>query len=323
LSSQRLATVVAQRLGSGALTLLVVTVALFGALHLLPGSYANVVLGQHYTPAAAARLNREYGLSQSVVTQYIDWLRHALTGNLGSSLVTGQSVTGQLIGRMGVTFELALMAVIFVLVIGVPLGFVAGFAARGARSGGASRLLCATGMGLPDFVIGSFFVYFFSKYSLGLTIGNYVPIGTDLLANLRSMVLPAFTLAVFGIALVGRTTRDAVAREMASPHVVAAQSRGIAPRQIARRHVARNVLVPVLTVFATYTAYLFGGDVVVESLYSLPGIGQYLLNAINDRDYPVVAGAVLFAAAVFITINTLVDVAYAVIDPRLGAAEAQ
>jgi peptide/nickel transport system permease protein len=318
LTSRRLVSVVVRRVGSGALTLLIVTIVLFGAIHLIPGSYATVALGQHYTPAAAARLNQEYGLNQSFVTQYVDWLRHLIVGNLGASLVTGQAVSGQLAQRIGVTTELAFLAVLLTLMVGLPLGIAAGLTARRPRLGAASRVFGAVGMSVPDFVIGTAFVYVFSKYSLGLRVGGYVPFSSDPLANLRSMALPAITLAAFGIALVARTARDAVEKEMESAHVLAGVARGTPQWQLVRRHVLRNTMVPLLTVAATFTGYLFGGDVVVESLYSIPGVGLYLLDAINNRDYPVVAGAVLFAAVTFITINTLVDVAYSVIDPRLA-----
>jgi peptide/nickel transport system permease protein len=151
-----------------------------------------------------------------------------------------------------------------------------------------------------------------------LPVGGYIPFADDPVENLRVMFLPALTLTAFGIAVVVRTGRDAVASVMSAPHVTAAFARGESVRHIVRHHVVRNAAIPVLTVLATYTGYLMGGVVIVENLFSLPGLGQAALNAVSDRDYAVVQGVVLAGAAAFIAINMLADFAYGVIDPRVA-----
>lgn len=309
--------VAAGRVAAAALTLLLVTVVLFAVVRSIPGGYVNVFLGTHYTPAAAARVEGELGLDRSIVVQYLEWLGHAVQGNLGYSLVTRQPVVHELLQRIPVTIELSLLSLLIAVVVGVPLALIAGLTSSRPRAEAASRFLGAAALSVPDFVIGSFFVYIFSVYALGLKVGDYVPFGSDPIANLQSMLLPALTLGVFGVALVIRTGRDAVAAELESAHVLAAYSRGMTTARVMRHHILRNVTIPLITVLGTYTGYLFGGAVVVENLFSLPGVGQYLLAATNNRDYPVISGGVLFAAVAFITINMLIQISYPLIDPRL------
>jgi peptide/nickel transport system permease protein len=177
-------------------------------------------------------------------------------------------------------------------------------------------------MSTPEFVTGSVFVYLFSRYSLGLHVGRYVPITENPIENIRAMLLPAITLSCFGIALVVRVGRDAIAGVMSEPHVTSALARGETVPHVVRHHVVRNAAIPVVTVLAVYTGYLMGGAVIVENLFSLPGLGQVALVAIQQHDYAIVQGVVLVAAAAFIAINMLADVAYGLIDPRVRQVRA-
>jgi peptide/nickel transport system permease protein len=304
------------RLVAGLGTLWVVTVLVFAALHLVPGSYAELVLGPFSSPQARAALTTEFGLDRPLLVQYGEWLRHLVGGDLGASLGTGEPVTSQLARRWPVTAELATLSLLLTMVIGVPLGLAAGLA-RGKWGRGLSRLLGSSAMSTPDFVLGSLFVFLFSRFALGLPVGGYVTFAEDPVGNLRAFVLPAVTLSVFGMALVVRVGRDAVAGVLSSPHVAAAVARGESMRHVIGRHILRNAAIPVVTVLATYTGYLMGGAVIVENLFSLPGLGQSVLSAINGRDYAVVQGMVLVAAAAFIAINMMADVAYGLIDPRV------
>jgi len=303
---------------AGVATLWVVSVLVFAAVHLVPGGYADIVLGPYSSAQAKAALSAQFGLDRPLPVQYLAWLRHLAVGDLGASLGTGEPVTRQLTQRWPVTSELAVMSLVITVVVGLPLALAAGLARR--RLGrGLSRLVGSSAMSTPDFVLGSLFVYLFSRYALGLPVGGYVPFANDPMTNLRSMLLPALTLSVFGIALVVRTGRDAVAGVFSSPHVTAAVARGESMAHVIRHHVMRNAAIPVLTVLATYVGYLMGGAVIVENLFSLPGLGQAVLNAINGRDYAVVQSMVLVAAAAFITINLAADFAYGLVDPRIRA----
>lgn len=311
----------AGRLVAGLGTLFVVCGLVFGAVHLVPGSYAEIVLGPFSSPVARAALTREFGLDRPLVVQFAEWLRHVLTGDLGTSLGSGESVSGQLARRLPVTAEVAVLSLVPVAVVGLPLALVSGLA-QGRTARGVSRLAGSLAMSTPEFVLGSLLVYLFSRYSLGLPVGGgYVSPADDIGQNLAAMVLPALTLSVFGIALVVRTGRDAVGRVVSLPHVTAALARGEGMGHVVRRHVLRNASIPVVTVVATFTGYLMGGAVIVENLFSLPGLGQAVLTAINGRDYAVVQGTVLVAAAVFITINLLADFTYGLLDPRIRAEQ--
>jgi peptide/nickel transport system permease protein len=165
-------------------------------------------------------------------------------------------------------------------------------------------------------------VYVFSRWSLGPTVGGYVPFSQDPGASLAATILPGASLGIFGVALLVRTTRDAVQRVLTEGHILTAIAQGRTRWHIVRHHVLRNAAIPVLTVGATYVGYLLGGALVVEILFSVPGIGLYVYNALANRDYAVVQAGVLLAAAVFIAVNTLADFGYALLDPRIGVRRA-
>ena len=181
----------------------------------------------------------------------------------------------------------------------------------------------ALGASTPDFVLGVALVYVFSVWSLGLTVGGFVPFFEDPLANLRAMVLPASTLSVFGIALILRTTRESVLTVMTEGYITSAVARGDRPRSIVRRHVLRNASLPVLTVATVYLSLLLGGAVIVEILFTVPGVGLYTWNALLNRDYGVTQSAVLLFSGVIVTCNMLVDIAYALLDPRIRGRQSR
>ncbi len=308
---------VARRALSAIGTLFVVSLLVFGAIHLVPGSYADIVLGPLSSPHARQALTSQYGLDRPLPVQYLQWLRHVVAGDFGVSLQSGEPVTGLMARRLPVTVELAALSTIFTVVVGIPLALAAGMARRRV-SRGIGRLGGAIAMSTPEFVLGSVLVFLFSRYSLGLPVSGYVDLSADPGGNLRAMMLPAMTLSVFGMAVVVRTGRDAVAGVFSAPSVTAAVGRGESLPHIVRHHVLRNASIPVLTVLATYVGYLMGGAVIAETLFSLPGMGQAVLAGIAGRDYAIVQSTVLVGAAAFIAINMLADSAYGVIDPRIA-----
>jgi peptide/nickel transport system permease protein len=299
-----------------AATVAVVSILVFAGVHLMPGSYADIVLGPYSAPEARAQLGADYGLDRPLPVQYWEWVGQAAGGNFGTSLHSGVPVADIIKDRLPVTFELTLLATIIVLIVGIPLAVAAGIARR-HLSRSASRLGGALAMSTPDFVLGSVIVYLFSRYSLGLPVDAYVPFSQDPAESVRSLILPAFTLSVFGIALMVRTGRDAIAGVASAPHVVAALARGETRSHIIRHHVLRNASIPLITALTIYIGHMMGGAVIVESLFSLPGLGQAVLQGVSGRDYAVVQGAVLVAATTFIVLNLMADFAYGVIDPRI------
>ncbi|WP_281966901.1 ABC transporter permease [Roseovarius nanhaiticus] len=307
------------RLAAMIVTLLGVSVLVFLSLRMIPGGYADILLGPFVTPAAREAISQQYGLDQPLVVQYLRWLAALLQGDFGVSMVTRQPVLDEFIRRAPVTLELAMIALGLALSIGLPLGVWSGIRQGGRRGVDFARLVGALGASVPDFVLGSVLIFVFSVWSLWFRVGGYVPFGEDPVGNLQTMLLPALTLSLFGIALVLRTTRDAVLRVMTEGYITAAVARGERPRDIVRLHILRNAAIPVVTVVTTYFGFLLGGAVVVEVLFSVPGFGLYIFNGLLNRDYAIVQAGVLLAATAFVAINMLADFLYAVIDPRVGA----
>ena len=306
-------------LASGAATMLGAAVLVFAALRFIPGGYADMLLGPFATPVARAAIEQRFGLDRPAPEQFLHWLWALLHGDFGVSLVTGQPVIDEFLRRAPVTAELATLALGFALLAGLPLGVAAGVAAPGSKRATLGRLVGAFGVSVPDFVLGSALIFVFSAWPLGLKVGGYVPFTQDPILNLRTMILPAATLGLFGAGMILRTTRDAVLRVMTEPYIGGAVARGEAPGRIVRLHVLRNAAIPVTTVVTTYFGFLLGGAVVVEVLFSIPGVGLYAYNGLGNRDFAIVQTGVLLAACVFVTINTAADLLYVVIDPRLAA----
>lgn len=300
-------------------TLLGVAILIFFAMRAIPGSFEDVVLGPISEPEARAAIAERFGLDRPLPEQFFKWLIAVSQGDFGISLVTRRPVADELLRRAPATIQLALMCTAMAIAFGLPLGVMSGLSESSRFSQGFGRMVGAVGTSVPDFVLGTVFVFVFSVWSLGLTVGGYVALTEDPLTNLRAMALPTITIGVFGIALILRTTRDSVKRVLTEGHITAAVARGETPSDIIRSHVLRNALIPVLTVTASYIGHLLGGAVVVEVLFSLPGVGLYVYNALSNRDYQIVQAGVLIAATVFIAINMLADIAYAMLDPRIGA----
>jgi peptide/nickel transport system permease protein len=313
----RIALFLTGRLLLTALTLLGVSVLVFVAMRFIPGGFEDLILGPFATEEARAIVRARFGLDQPVPVQYLRWLAAALTGDFGTSMITHQPVLDEIIRRAAVTLELALLALGLAIAAGLPLGRAAATASGWARS--VARAISAFGLGVPDFVVGAVLVYIFSQFQLGLSVGGFVPFDTDWAANLRVMALPAITLGLFGIALVARTTESGVREALTQPHVTAAVSRGMPPGRIVAHHVLRNAAIPVVTAGAAYFGYLLGGTIVVEQLFSIPGLGQYVITAMGNRDYAIVQAGVLLGAAFFVLLSLLADFAYALLDPRVGS----
>ena len=304
------------RLAIAALTMLGVSSLVFVSLRLIPGGFADVLLGPFATPEARAMIEVKFGLDESIPVQFFKWL----IGDFGTSMVTRTPVIDEFLRRGPVTAELALLTFTFAIGIGFPLGVWSGIAeGSGSPRASLGRIVGALGASVPEFVLGSALIFIFSRWSLGLKVGGFVPFGEDLWGNLRTMILPTASLGVFGIALILRTTRDAVLRTMTEGHVLAAIGRGQTPLSIVWNHVLRNASIPIITVAATYFGFLMGGAVIAEVLFSIPGVGYYIFSSLEGRDYAVVQAGVLLAAFIFVALNMLADLAYAGIDPRIGA----
>jgi peptide/nickel transport system permease protein len=306
-----------RRVASAAATLLLVSLVIFSAIHWLPGSYADVFLGAQPTPQAKARIEERFGLSRPLPIQYLKWISAAAQGDFGVSLVTQRPVAEEFGLRIPVTGELALMSTAIALAVGIPLGILGGLGSGHPLIAGLSRLSGSLAMSVPDFVIGSLLLYVLSRVGLG--VGNWVSPGADLAGNLWETFIPACALAALGIGFIMTAARHATISVRGMPWVLAAIARGKPTPMIVRQHVIKNAAIPVVTVVAIYLGYMLGGTAIVESLFTVPGIGRFILQAVSLRDYPVVQAGVLLAATIFIVLNMTADLLYALLDPRIRA----
>lgn len=304
-----------RRIASAMLTLLGVSVVVFTAIHLIPGSFEEVLVPRG-TPEFRQAIAERLGLDRPLIIQYLSWIGALLQGDFGLSLITSQPIVTEFARRIPVTLEIALVASGLALLIGMPLGFIAALGHNRPWIAVPSRLFSGVTLSVPDFVVGGFVLYIFSKYQLGLSVSQWTAFSDSPADHFRGLVLPAATLAIPGIGMIAATTRPAALSVLQQDYITAAVLRGRTWRQIMRRHVFRNASIPVVTIFSIFLGYLLGGTILIEMLFSVPGFGRYLLLGIQMRDYPVVQSGVMIAAAFFILANMLTDIAYAYLDPR-------
>lgn len=311
------------RLVAVAATLFGVALLVFIMLRAIPGDQITASLGTEaaaLTPAQQAALREYYGIDQPLVTQFFTWLRELLSGNLGFSVRSRTSVASLTAAALPVTLELALLSIVIALLIGIPVGMLAAAAPNTWRDG-LGQLIALLGLSIPSFLLASFLLTYAAS-GLGFNPNGqpYAAPWDSLSLNLQQMALPALTLG-FGIAApIARTTRTAVLTVRDEDFVRTARAKGVGERLLRRRHVLRNALLPVTTMTGLQLGYLLGGAVVIEQIFSLPGIGRQVLLGIQQKDYAVVQSTVLVIALAFVLVNVVTDLAYRVIDPRVRAS---
>ncbi len=298
--------------------LLGASVLIFVLLRFLPGDIVDVVLGTEgsATPEVRATIRRLFGLDQPIYVQYFVWLGAVLRGDLGSSLRTSEPVAAILLSRLPVTIELAVLSVAISVLMAVPLGVVAAVK-RGGPIELVSRLVGLIGLSLPNFWLATMLILIASLGFGWLPSLIYVNPLTDPLQNLKQMLMPAFSLALALMAIVLRMTRSAMLEVLGQEYIKTARAKGLAERLVLMRHALKNAMIPVITVVGVQMGTLFGGTVVIEQIFGLPGMGWTFINGIYQRDYPTVQGAVLMLAFTFVLVNLLVDLMYAYLDPRI------
>lgn len=303
-------------------TLLGISILVFGAMRLIPGDFVDVLIGVGPDVSQEQRddIARSYGLDKPVPVQYVLWLGNILTGDMGTSLRSGESVAGAIISRLPVTLELAGLATLASLVLAIPAGIVSALT-RGRAADSILRVIALVGLSVPNFLIATMLVLFVStRWSFFPTTG-YVSFTDDPGANLKSLVLPTISLGALLAASIMRMTRSSVLEELGKEYLTVARAKGLGERAVVMRHAVRNALVPVITVVGIQTGYLLGGTVIIEQVFAIPGIGRLALDAVSQRDYPLVQGTTLFIAAAFVLMNLLTDVIYSVLDPRIRVKE--
>ncbi|MCK6068114.1 MULTISPECIES: ABC transporter permease [Microbacterium] len=304
------------RFVSSAVVLLGVLVVVFAIVQLVPGDPVRLALGTRYTPEAYEALRAASGLDRPLPEQFVGYVGGALTGDLGVSFRNGEPVTTTLLSRLPPTISLALAGLAIALVIAVPAGIWSALR-EGRVSDAIVRTASQFGVSVPDFWLGMLLISLFSVTLGVLPASGYTAITENPAEWARRVALPALTVGLVAGAIMTRYIRAAVLDVASAGFVRTAVSKGLPRRVVTFRHIVRNALVPVLTIAGIQLATILGGVIVVEVVFAWPGLGRLVYDAVAARDYPLIQGAVLLIAVMFLLVNLLVDVLYAVIDPRI------
>lgn len=296
--------------------LLMVSLLVFSLLLLLPGDPALVILGPDASPADVRRLSRDLGTDRPIIVQYAAWLGRALTGDLGRSPRTGQPVVAAVGERLAPTVELAVLGMIIAIAAGGSLGLAAGWR-PGSLVDRATVWLATLGIAIPTFLLAILLILWLSLRAGLLPPSGYVPLRESVADNLRSMVLPALTVAATMAAVIARVVRASVLETRGELYVVTARAKGLSEATIYLRHVLRNALVPILAVTGLQVGRLMGGMVITETMFAIPGIGRLAVDSVLARDFLTVQGVVLVMALWVLLANLLVDALNLVVDPRI------
>lgn len=310
---------VLKRLGGAVLVFLLVSVLAFLLVWLIPGDAVAVLLDAAASPEETARLRAALGLDRTPLEQMLAWYGGLARGHLGHSLLLNRSVAEALLERMPITLSLAALA----LAIAILLGTTAGVGAALAHGGWLDQILMGAalfGLSVPDFWLGLLFIIVFALGFGWFPTGGFVPISESLTGWARSMALPGLALGLTQMGFIARMARSAMLDVLGQDFVRTAEAKGLPRSRIILAHALPNALVPIVTVIGIVTGALLGGSVVIEQVFSIPGVGRLVVGAILARDFPVIQGGLLFLAGVYLLVNLIVDLLYAVIDPRVRLA---
>jgi len=292
------------------------SVLVFGLMRIIPGDPAVTVLGYKATPDAVRALRHAFHLDEPLPSQYFRWLGGLLRGDFGIDFRQNEPIGRMILDRLPVTVELTVLAALCAALLGVPVGLLAGARRRGAADR-ASLALGLLGISIPDFWLGIILILIFSLAAGLLPSSGFVPFAEDMLGNLQYLALPALTLSLSRAAALSRLTRAAVMDVARRPFVQFARAKGLGEGAILLRHVLPNAAIQIVTVIGLQVGYMLGGAIVVETIFALPGLGRMTLDAVLERNYPVVQSGLLVVGAMFMLVNLVTDMLYGVIDPRL------
>ena len=306
----------ARRLALALPLLLGMSVLVFGLMRLVPGDPAVAVLGYKATPEATRALREAFHLDEPLPRQYLRWLGGVARGDFGLDFRQNEPIGRMMLDRLPVTAELTLLAAVCATLIGVPLGLLAG-ARRGGAADRASLAVGLVGISIPDFWLGIMLILLISLGAGLLPSSGFVAFAESPTENLLHLALPALTLALSRAAVLGRLTRAAVLDTARRGFVQYARAKGLGEGAVLLRHVLPNAAIPIVTVLGLQVGYMLGGAIVVETIFTLPGVGRMTLDAVLERNYPVVQSTVLLIGALFMLVNLATDILYGVIDPRV------
>ncbi len=298
------------------LTLILVTIFLFILTHVSGADPAKIMLGTNATPEAVEAMRAKLGLDRPWYVQYFSWISDLLHGDLGTSYYRDEKVSDLLVKYFKPTLALAIYSELIAIIIGVPMGIM-----QAKNKGKASSVVISTitliGLSIPGFLLGLFLMFFFSVKIKIFPVSGYKAITEGFGEHIKSLVLPSLALGLSQAALITRTTNSAMLEVLNSEYIKTARAKGVNERTILWKHALRNAMIPIITVCGQSFAVLFGGAVVIETIFNISGLGTLVYNSISNRDYSIIQGAVLVIALVYVVINLLVDVLYGIEDPRI------
>ena len=305
-----------KRLATIVPTLLLVSMLVFGLQQLLPGDPAKILAGEEQDPTVIAYLHKKLHLDEPLPVRYAWWMGGVLRGDLGDSVRTQQPVLELVVQKLPVTVELAALAMLVALVIGIPAGIVSAVG-RGTAWDYAANVFALWGLSTPNFWLGILMILLFSVQLGWLPASGYVSPFEDLRANLAAMIMPAFVLGNAIAAVLMRHTRSAMLQVLSTDYVRTARAKGLREPAVVLKHALRNALVPIITLGALELGTLLSGAVLTEQVFTIPGFGKLIVDSVFNRDYSVVQGVVLVTATAYIALNLLADLAYFAVNPRL------
>src|SRR5690242_5053627 len=300
-------------------TLFFVSVLIFSLQQLLPGDPATIMAGEERDPDVIAQIRHQYRLDQPIPVQYVYWVKGVLSGDLGESMRIHVPVRDLVLEKLPVTAQLAAMAIVIALVIGIGAGVVSAVKKNSVWDYAANGL-ALWGISTPNFWLGIMLIFLFSVKLEWLPASGYVPLTEDWKASLASTIMPAFVLGNAIAAVLMRHTRSAMLQVLDSDYVRTARAKGLSERTVIFKHAMRNALTPVITLGALELGTLLSGAVLTEQIFTIPGFGKLIVDSVFNRDYAVVQGVVLVTATMYITLNLIADVAYILVNPRLRGA---
>ena len=294
----------------------VVAAVTFALIRILPGDPAAAMLGEQATHEDIESLRREMGLNAPIPLQFLEWAGKAVQGDLGRSLKTRQKITEAIVQRLPVTVELTVLAMVFAVLVGVPCGVVSAVRPN-SRVDVAASVISIVGVAIPGFFLGILLILLFGLVLRWLPPSGYVPLGRGVLSNLEHMILPSVTLGLGIAAVIMRQIRSSLLEVLQREYVLTARSKGLPEWAIIGRHALGNALIPAVTIVGLQVGRLFGGAVITESVFAIPGIGRLVIEGIMSRDFEVVQGVVLFMALAVLFSSLVVDMVYSYLDPRI------
>ncbi len=302
-------------------TIFTVSIVIFFMVRLLPGNVIDLMFGgdAQASPDAKAAAAKQLGIDGSYPHQYWKWVSGIFQGDLGNSLLSQRPIAEIFTSALPITIELIILGLLIAVVIGIPLGVISAVR-RNSASDYASRVGGLIGISIPGFWLATLLLIFFSRVFHWVPPLQYVSFFDDPWKNLQEFFMPAIAISVFTLAIVMRMVRATMLEVLSLDYVRTARAKGVPRRQVLRKHALRNALIPVITVIGFEVGVLIGGAAIVEIIFGLPGVGYTLLNAISQRDYPLIQNATLLIAAVFVSVNMLVDLAYGFLDPRISVS---